>query len=60
MSYHQLLRAGSVVAVGTIAYRINGSIRNLLLVAHFGAAIIGDTYNMASNLAQKGLGWGSE
>ena len=60
MSYHQLLHAGSVIAVGTIACRINGLIRNLLLVALFGAAILGDTYSVASNLAQKGLGWGSE
>ena len=36
MSDNQLLRASSVMAVGTIASRVTGLIRNLLLVALLG------------------------
>ena len=50
MSDHQLLRASSVMAVGTIASRITGLIRNLLLVALLGTAILGDTYNVANTM----------
>lgn len=50
MSDHQLLRASSVMAVGTIASRVTGLIRNLLLVALLGTAILGDTYNVANTM----------
>ena len=50
MSDSQLLRASSVMAVGTIASRVTGLIRNLLLVALLGTAILGDTYNVANTM----------
>ena len=50
MSDHHLLRASSVMAVGTIASRVTGLIRNLLLVALLGTAILGDTYNVANTM----------
>jgi putative peptidoglycan lipid II flippase len=50
MSGNQLLRASSVMAVGTIASRVTGLIRNLLLVALLGTAILGDTYNVANTM----------
>ena len=50
MSDNQLLRASSVMAVGTIASRVTGLIRNLLLVALLGTAILGDTYNVANTM----------
>jgi putative peptidoglycan lipid II flippase len=50
MSDNPLLRASSVMAVGTIASRVTGLIRNLLLVALLGTAILGDTYNVANTM----------
>jgi putative peptidoglycan lipid II flippase len=50
MTDNQLLRASSVMAVGTIASRVTGLIRNLLLVALLGTAILGDTYNVANTM----------
>jgi putative peptidoglycan lipid II flippase len=50
MSDNQLLRASSVMAIGTIASRVTGLIRNLLLVALLGTAILGDTYNVANTM----------
>ena len=50
MSDNQLLRATSVMAIGTIASRVTGLIRNLLLVALLGTAILGDTYNVANTM----------
>jgi len=50
MSDNQLFRASSVMAVGTIASRVTGLIRNLLLVALLGTAILGDTYNVANTM----------
>ena len=50
MSDNQLMRASSVMAVGTIASRITGLIRNLLLVALLGTALLGDTYNVANTM----------
>jgi putative peptidoglycan lipid II flippase len=38
------------MAVGTIASRVTGLIRNLLLVALLGTAILGDTYNVANTM----------
>ena len=42
MSDNQLFRASSVMAIGTIASRITGLIRNLMLAALLGTAILGD------------------
>ena len=50
MSDNQLLRASSVMAAGTIVSRITGLIRNLLIVALLGTAILGDTYNVANTM----------
>ena len=50
MSDSQLFRATSVMAVGTIVSRITGLIRNLLIVALLGTAILGDTYNVANTM----------
>ena len=50
MSDSQLVRASSVMAVGTIASRVTGLIRNLLVVALLGTALLGDTYNVANTM----------
>lgn len=50
MSDSQLLRASSIMAAGTIVSRITGLIRNLLIVALLGTAILGDTYNVANTM----------
>jgi len=50
MSDNQLFRASSVMAIGTIASRITGLIRNLMLAALLGTAILGDTYNVANTM----------
>ena len=50
MSDDQLMRDSSVMALGTIASRVTGLIRNLLLVALLGTAILGDTYNVANTM----------
>ena len=50
MSSNSLARASSVMAAGTIVSRITGLIRNLLLVALLGTALLGDTYNVANTM----------
>ena len=50
MSDEQLLRATTVMAAGTVVSRITGLIRNLLIVALLGTAILGDTYNVANTM----------
>ena len=50
MSDESLLRASSVMAAGTIFSRVTGLIRNLLLVALLGTALLGDTYNVANTM----------
>ena len=50
MSDGQLLRATTVMAAGTVVSRITGLIRNLLIVALLGTAILGDTYNVANTM----------
>jgi putative peptidoglycan lipid II flippase len=45
-----LLRASSVVALGTIVSRITGLARNLVVVAVLGSALLGDTYNVANQM----------
>jgi putative peptidoglycan lipid II flippase len=50
MSDNNLVRASSVMAVGTIFSRITGLIRGLLVVALLGTAILGDTFNVANTM----------
>lgn len=50
MSEQQLIRASTVMALGTVFSRLTGLIRNLLLVALLGTAILGDTYNVANTM----------
>ncbi|NBO17229.1 MAG: murein biosynthesis integral membrane protein MurJ, partial [Actinobacteria bacterium] len=50
MSDNQLFKASSIMALGTIASRITGLIRNLMLAALLGTAILGDTYNVANTM----------
>lgn len=45
-----LIRSSSIMALGTIFSRITGLIRNLLLVAVLGTALLGDTYNVANTM----------
>ena len=50
MSNNQLFKASSIMALGTIASRVTGLIRNLMLAALLGTAILGDTYNVANTM----------
>ena len=50
MSDEALLKSSSVMAVGTIASRITGLIRGLLLVAVLGTTLLGDTFNVANTM----------
>ena len=50
MSDNQLIRSSSIMAIGTITSRFTGLIRNLLLVALLGTALLGDTYNVANTM----------
>jgi putative peptidoglycan lipid II flippase len=50
VSSNSLARASSLMAAGTIVSRITGLIRNLLLVALLGTALLGDTYNVANTM----------
>lgn len=44
------VRSSSFMALGTILSRITGLIRNLLIVAVLGTAILGDTFNVANTM----------
>jgi putative peptidoglycan lipid II flippase len=50
VSDNQLFKASSIMALGTIASRVTGLIRNLMLAALLGTAILGDTYNVANTM----------
>ncbi len=50
MSSNSLAKASSLMAAGTIVSRITGLIRNLLLVALLGTALLGDTYNVGNTM----------
>ena len=50
MSDNHLFKATSTMALGTIASRVTGLIRNLMLAALLGTAILGDTYNVANTM----------
>jgi putative peptidoglycan lipid II flippase len=46
----QIIRSSSIMAVGTLLSRITGLVRNLLLVAILGTAVLGDTYNVGNTM----------
>ena len=50
MKTPDLLRASSVMAVGTIISRITGFARSILAVAVLGTALLADTYNVANTM----------
>ncbi|MEI7455042.1 MAG: lipid II flippase MurJ, partial [Actinomycetes bacterium] len=45
-----LIRSSSLMALGTIFSRATGLVRNLLLVAVLGTALLGDVYNVANTM----------
>jgi len=45
-----LIRSSAVMALGTVISRVTGLVRNLLLVAVLGTALLGDTYNVANTM----------
>ncbi len=45
-----LIRSSSLMALGTIFSRATGLVRNLLLVALLGTALLGDVYNVANTM----------
>ncbi|ARQ69768.1 murein biosynthesis integral membrane protein MurJ [Streptomyces marincola] len=44
------LRSSAVMAAGTLVSRVTGFVRQLVLVAALGSAVLGDTYTVAWNL----------
>jgi putative peptidoglycan lipid II flippase len=50
MSESSIARSSTIMAVGTLASRITGLIRGLLLVAVLGTTLLGDTYNVANTM----------
>uniref|UniRef100_UPI00066A3AB2 murein biosynthesis integral membrane protein MurJ n=1 Tax=Streptomyces sp. SBT349 TaxID=1580539 RepID=UPI00066A3AB2 len=45
-----LLKSSAIMAAGTLVSRVTGFVRQLVLVAALGAAVLGDTYTVAWNL----------
>ncbi|HEX9034767.1 MAG TPA: murein biosynthesis integral membrane protein MurJ [Streptosporangiaceae bacterium] len=45
-----LVRSSGVMAIGTLASRVTGLLRTLVLVAAVGQAVLGDSYNNANTL----------
>lgn len=43
-------RAGRIMAMGTMASRVTGMLRSLVIVAALGSAGLGDAYNLANNV----------
>ena len=50
MKSHDLFRASSIMALGTIISRIAGFIRSILTVAVLGTALLADTFNVANTM----------
>ena len=50
MKSHDLFRASSIMALGTIISRIAGFIRSVLTVAVLGTALLADTFNVANTM----------
>ena len=50
MSTNSIARSSTIMAVGTLASRVTGLVRGLLLVAVLGTTLLGDTYNVANTM----------
>ena len=50
MKQHELFRASSVMAVGTIISRITGFIGGVIVIATLGTALLADAFNVANTL----------
>ena len=46
----EIVHSSKIMALGTLASRITGLVRGLLLVAVLGTALLGDTYNIANTM----------
>ena len=46
----EIVHSSKIMALGTIASRVTGLVRGLLLVAVLGTALLGDTYNIANTM----------
>lgn len=47
---HRIIRASSVMALGTVISRVTGFVRSILLVATLGTAILGDAFNVGNTM----------
>lgn len=50
MKQHELFRASSVMAVGTILSRITGFIGGVIIIATLGTALLADAFNVANTM----------
>ena len=50
MKEHELFRASSVMAVGTIISRITGFIGGVVMIATLGTALLADAFNVANTM----------
>ena len=50
MKQHELFRASSVMAVGTIISRITGLIGGVIMIATLGTALLADAFNVANTM----------
>ena len=50
MKQHELFRASSVMAVGTIISRITGFIGGVIMIATLGTALLADAFNVANTM----------
>ena len=50
MKQHELFRASSVMAVGTIISRITGFIGSVVVIATLGTALLADAFNVANTM----------
>ena len=50
MKQHELFRASSVMAVGTILSRITGFIGSIIVIATLGTALLADAFNVANTM----------
>ena len=50
MKQHELFRASSVMAVGTIISRITGFIGSVIVIATLGTALLADAFNVANTM----------
>ena len=50
MKQHELFRASSVMAIGTIVSRITGFIGGVIMIATLGTALLADAFNVANTM----------